>query len=477
LLLLDSLPQRFCKQAFWVGWWFGFGHFLIGLYWVSFSFDVDISRFFWLIPFSALGLPALLAIWSALATLLTVISGKKGLARCLIFSALWVLGEWLRGHILTGFPWNLIGYIWIPMEPVLQITSIVGIYGLSLITVLLATTPVLFFEKGQKLAVVVFYTFLLAIAIWGLWRLHSAPKAEFVDNVTLRLVQPNISQKDKWDSLHSEENLQILLALSSLPSKSAFTYIIWPEAATPFLLEQDYWHRQMLGSYVPGATLLLLGGLRVGHEFGQISNLWNSLLAIDRQGEIVATYDKSHLVPFGEYIPLRRFVPNFITKVTAGSLDFSEGLGPVTLTLPSGPSVSPLICYEGIFPGAVSQLDQRPQWLLNITNDAWYGNTSGPYQHLSIVRVRAIEEGLPLVRVANTGISAIVDPYGRIHERLGLNEQGVIDSLLPKALSEPTAYACYGDFIFWISLGAILILGFIIDWTVRGSKTFKNKKD
>jgi apolipoprotein N-acyltransferase len=237
------------------------------------------------------------------------------------------------------------------------------------------------------------------------------------------------------------------------------TAILWPEAAAPPFLERDGGARKALGNAAPPDGYVIAGTVRTDPAPQPPVHVWNSLVAIDHEGTIRGSYDKSHLVPFGEYVPLRGILP--MQKITAGAIDFSAGPGPRTMTLPGLPPFSPLICYEAIFPDAVIDPSDRPAWLLNVTNDAWYGFTSGPFQHLAIARVRAIEEGLPLVRVANNGISAVFDPYGRVIGRLDLDVVGVIDESLPKALP-PTIYARFHDVSFFIAM-LLIVVGLALD--------------
>jgi apolipoprotein N-acyltransferase len=231
--------------------------------------------------------------------------------------------------------------------------------------------------------------------------------------------------------------------------------VIWPEAAVPFLIEREPMLRKTLASVVPAGGYLFTGAPRGEPKTGPLDQVWNSLVALDEHGDIRATFDKFHLVPLGEYVPLRQLFP-FISKVTPGGMDFTAGAGPTTIRLPGLPPVGPVICYEVIFPHAVVNEADRPDWIVNLTNDGWFGITSGPYQHFASARLRAVEEGLPLVRAANTGISGIVDSYGRVIKRLGLGDTGVIDGVLPQPLT-PTAYARGGDWNV-LALGLIAAL-------------------
>jgi apolipoprotein N-acyltransferase len=387
--------------------------------------------------------------------------GARGVGRAFALALVWTAAEWLRGHILTGFPWNLIGYAWAGGFPgastVLQTASVTGIYGLSLVTVLLAALPcslgdvVLgparpwrrFVPAGGALLVVV------GLAGFGAIRLATDTGA-VVPNVHLRLVQPSIVQSLKWDPAAREGNFQRLLALSASPGEDKITTLIWPEAAATYFLDRDPVHLAALAAVVPPGGLLLTGTLRTEPPPAPPVHIWNSLVAITGSGAIVAAYDKVHLVPFGEYVPLRSILP--LPKITAGSIDLSSGPGPRTLDLPGLPAVGPSICYEDIFPEGVMDSSRRPGWLLNVTNDAWFGFSSGPFQHFAMARVRSVEQGLPLVRSANNGISGVVDPYGRIVKRLALDDVGVLDAELPTALSKNTVYGSIGDWILLLLL-------------------------
>jgi apolipoprotein N-acyltransferase len=451
LWLLDGVATR--RGAFVVGWCFGFFHFLIGLYWVSFALLVDIARFWWLMPVAVTGLPILLAIFPGLATLFLHATRLSGLARVLAFAVLWTIAEWLRGHVFTGFPWNLIGYSWAAATPMLQMAAVTGIYGLSLLTVAVAALPAALADPAERRgrvvgALALGLALLGVIAGAGALRLAGAQTAS-VPGVVLRLVQPNIDQKLKF---HGDERLAIfqrLLELSQSPGAERVTDLLWPETAVPFLLDGDLPALGAIGMVTPPNGVTLTGAPWRSQGTSPQPRYHNSLLAIDHDGTIVGTYDKAHLVPFGEYMPLRRWLP--IEAIAAGSLDFTPGPGPRTLHLPGLPPVGPLICYEAIFPRAVADEADRPAWLLNLTNDGWYGRTAGPHQHFAIAAVRAVEEGVPLVRAANTGISGVVDPYGRVVAHLGLGVAGVLDATLPAAIDAPP-YARFGDRILVVLL-------------------------
>jgi len=465
--LSDAVTRR--GDAFVLGWSFGFGFFVAGLYWIGAALLVDISAFWWLMPFAVLGIPAALALITGAALLAANEVNRRlhlaGTARILMIAAAWCVAEWLRGHILTGFPWNLIGYAWSGAfpgsEPMLQLTALVGIYGLSFITVTAACLVARLgdFDRGRWAGVAAVLLILVPMA-GGAVRLHRAA-GDVLQGITIRLVQPSIPESLKNNPTAAADNLRRLLALSTAPSETPLAAVVWPEAAAPPFLDRDDQTRGALARAMPGGALLMTGGVSTNAAPAQPTSIWNSLLVIGRGGELMARYDKAHLVPFGEFVPLRAILP--IRKITPGMLDFSAGPGPKTLTLPGLPPVAPLICYEAIFPGAIVAAAQRPAWLLNITNDAWYGVTSGPFQHFAIARVRAVEEGLPLLRAANNGITGAIDPYGRVLSRLNLNAIGVLNVPLPAALP-PTLYSRAGDAGFWLLLIAGVATGLAVGY-------------
>jgi apolipoprotein N-acyltransferase len=466
------------RSAFALGWSFGFGFFIAGLYWIAAALFVDIAQFWWLVPFAVAGVPAGLAIFTGTALLvshaLCRILRLGGTGRVLALVFCWCGAEWLRGHVLTGFPWNLIGYAWSGAFPgsiaLLQFASLVGIYGLSLLTVLVACLPARLGDfSGRRLPALLVAAVLIALpAGWGAYRLANGHPGD-VPGVNLRLVQPSIPQTMKQDPAALLGNFRRLFALSTAPTDATPTAIIWPEDAAPPFLDRDGGARQALAQAVPQNGYIITGTTRTDPAPEAPTHVWNSLVAVDRDGNIRASYDKFHLVPFGEYVPLRGILP--IQKITPGTIDFSAGSGPRTITLPGLPPFSPLICYEAIFPDAVVDPAQRPDWLLNITDDAWYGFTSGPFQHLAIARLRAIEEGLPLARAGDNGVSAMFDPYGRVTARLALDDVGVLDVKLPQPLP-PTLYSRIGDIPFF---GVMLLIVAALLWQRLSAFGFSRK--
>jgi apolipoprotein N-acyltransferase len=459
--LLDGVRPatgwRGLRAAAAIGWWFGFGFFLSGLYWVGFALTVDAESFGQFIPVAVLALPAGLALFCAMATSLASLGWSAGPARILVLALGWSLAEWLRGHIFTGFPWNLIGYAWsadfAPLLAVMQSVSLIGIYGLGLITIVLAALPALLADGGLRTPPVCFALgggalLLLCMMAFGFVRLGQTMPGD-VAGVRLRIIQPNIAQAAKWQPEQRATIFRTLIDLSMTPSALAPTHVIWPEAATPFFLLQSEQALAQMARLVPATGAVITGAPRLGApESVSEAPVYNSVVAVGGDGNISAIYDKAHLVPFGEYLPFPGvFAAVGLKKLTVDLGSFASGPGPKTLTAPGIPPFSPLICYEVIFPGAVVDASTRPGWLLNVTNDAWFGDTSGPQQHLAQARARAVEQGLPLIRAANTGISGVFDAYGRSKAQLALNHQGIIDSGLPSALP-PTLYARWGDYIY-----------------------------
>jgi apolipoprotein N-acyltransferase len=431
--------RRPARAAFLAGWWFGFGHFVVGLYWIANALLIEWERVGWMIPFAVFGLSALLAVFAGLATLALHASRARGAAAPFAFALAWTLGEWLRGHVLTGFPWNLAATIWDFSPVMLQAAAHVGAYGLSALTVLAFVLPAALGAASARRWPAAAAALLLA-AMWagGTARLAGAEAGD-VAGVRLRLVQPNVPQALKWDPEAREANLARTIALSRGPGFETRTHVIWSETATAFPIWGDTEalaaRRAQVAAAVPPGGVLVTGAPRLVREADGSLAAWNSLHALDGAGTIEATFDKFHLVPFGEYVPLRSILP--IDRVVPGGIDFSAGPGPQLLAIRGLPLASPLICYEVIFPGAVVAPGERPGMLLNLTNDSWFGHSAGPYQHLAAARLRAVEEGLPLVRSAGGGVSAVIDAYGRTRAELGLGVTGVLDTELPRSIPAP----------------------------------------
>lgn len=443
-------------RAFTAGWWWGFGFFVAGLYWISDALLVAPERYGWLVPFALAAIGAGGGVFTGIVTLILRLVPTRGVGRILVFAAAWTLLEWVRGWIFTGFPWNLIGTGWTFAAAPLQIAAITGVYGLTLITVLAAAMPAVLADARPQRWLPVALALALPALAWagGALRLAAGSDA-VVPGVTLALVQPDIPESLKWDPRLAVTHLSRLAELSRKGRAQGATHIIWPESAVPWSLAQSPALLRLLGSLAPPGGALVTGAPRVAGQ-GADFRAWNSLSVIDPEGRITATYDKFHLVPFGEYMPFRWLLP--LDKLAPGPTDFSAGPGPRTIAIPGAPPAGPLICYEAIFPHEVVDESHRPGWLLNVTNDGWFGISSGPYQHFAAARMRSVEEGLPLVRVANTGISAMVDGYGRLQARLGLGREGVLMASLPASLPE-TPFARFGNAIVLICIAVCAAAG------------------
>lgn len=466
-LLLSTVKT--VRAAFGFGWLFGFGYFVAGLSWIGNALLVEGNEFaiFW--PLAVAGLPVLLALFTASAAAFSVrLVPLNSFAGYLFFCGSLMIFEWLRGHAFTGFPWNLYGYAWAETLPMAQLASIGGIYWLSLATCLWATLPGFLLVWRHRRALKLFLVILLmadmgGAYLWGAHRLEAHPPA-FHDNILVKVVQPHIPQADKWNPAKRAENFEKLLSLSGPGTANAFahTLVIWPETAITSHALQDSTARNAIKAVLRGYennVYLLTGIMRVEAGDGDKRKYYNSLATYDRQLEPVHIYDKSHLVPFGEYIPFQRYIPLEPVVKFSG---LEKGAGPQTLPLP-GPDItfSPLVCYEIIFSGAITATQNRPDFIVNVTNDAWYGDSGGPRQHFVMAQFRAIEEGIPVIRSANTGVSGIIDPAGRIIARIRLGEYAQNSVKLPKTLAERPFFPILKDRLFFAFILFFTIFSFL----------------
>ena len=448
VLLFDAAaasPRR-RSVAFTIGWAYGFGFFLVGLHWIGYAFLVDAEAHGWELPFAAILLPTGLGLFFGTAALICITQWRPGIQRIFLFAFVFAAIEWLRGHILTGFPWNLPAYGWGASLAVLQSASVFGAYGLSLLTLLLgASFATLARDEKPKARLLPAAMTIFFLALWadGEVRLFTASDAT-VSGVHLRLVQPDTAQSEKYVPQYLVRNWRRLIDLSAAPAAIKPTHIIWPEAAPPFVLTRTPEALAEIATLTGNSTVLLTGEVRID-QGGARTRFYNSFAMFGPHGNLLATSDKFHLVPFGEYLPFEDALRSIGLTEIAADTGFSSGGGPRTFSVPGAPPVGPLICYEVIFPQAVTG-EPRPSWLVNMTDDSWFGPNAGPMQHFLIARVRAIEEGLPIVRAANSGISAIIDGYGRVQKRLDLGLRGVLDGDLPVALPA-TPFARFGNFI------------------------------
>ena len=468
VLLIDgadkaSHPVRAAAAA---GWAFLFGQFLVGFHWIGYAFMVDPAAHLWQMPFALVGLTAGLALYGALAGALSAWFWQDGPARIFVFAIFFALGEWLRGHLLTGFPWNLSGYGWGLVPALLQTASLVGAYGLSFLTILLGAALAEFACGRWRIPAATSLLFALLLA-FGVYRLDATP-VHHVQGVVVRLVQPDVPQREKYVRRLMLRNWDRLVDLSARPAAKATgrpSVIVWPEAATGFPVARAPGALDQIALFTGRGQTVITGSERISEDAGGVA-FYNSLYLFGAFGALPLVYDKFHLVPFGEYVPFASLLGRIgITKLTKGPSGFSAGDHPHLLAVPGAPSMSPLICYEVIFPGEVTDRRTPPQLLLNVTNDAWYGNTIGPHQHLAQARARAVEEGVPLVRAANTGISAIVDRYGSIRTSLPYGEFGMKDAQI--IISDEKPPAAGGGFYLWLGLLMAAYAVFVIRMTSR----------
>jgi len=428
------------RSAFWIGWLFGLGHFAAGLYWIANALMIEWWRVGWMIPFAVLGLGAVLGVFVGAATACVRAAKLSRAAAPFGLALFWMLGEIARGHVLTGFPWNLVATAWLASDALAQSAALFGAYGLSGVGVLVFALPASLARGDWRPAAASVAMLAVALA-GGAWRLAQSDDALLPD-IRLRIVQPNVPQALKWDPEARERNLEELIDLTRSEGFAAATHVIWSETATAFPIWGDLpvlaARRAQVAAAVPPGGMLVTGAPRFARDADGTFFAWNSLHAMEIDGTLSATFDKFHLVPFGEYVPLREWLP--FERIVPGGIDFSAGPGPQLLAIRGLPVASPLICYEIIFPGNVVPEGPRPNLLLNLTNDSWFGQSNGPHQHFAATRLRAVEEGLPVIRAAGGGISAVIDGYGRPVAMLGLGKRGVLDAGLPSAL-EATPYA------------------------------------
>lgn len=455
-----------------IGWCFGFGYFVAGLWWLGNALLVDGDEFAWAIPLAVLALPAGLALFYALAAGLARIIWTEGVGAAAALAFGFGVAETLRGFVLTGFPWNPIGQTAMPSPLFMQSASIVGAEGMNALAVFFFSLPAVFaLSRHRRTGALLLLALAAAHTGFGYWRLSQAP-APKKEGVLVRLVQPSIDQSEKWDEAARTRIFGELLKLStSDPARPGRRpdVIIWPETAIPFLINEKPDAYTAIGDALQPGQTLLAGAVRQegSRNSGEEVRYYNSMLAIGNDGQLMGASDKVHLVPFGEYLPmsdlLRSFGMSEIVKTPGG---FSTGSARRNIVLPGGVKFSPLICYEAIFPREVAAADGRADALVNITNDAWYGATPGPYQHFRQAQLRSVEQGLPMLRAANNGISAVIDPYGRIIDALKLNARSTVDTYLPQRL-QPTPYVLHGQRMLSGILLALAAIAGLTIWRAR----------
>ncbi len=458
LVWLANIYQMVRKLSA-IGYWFGFGFFVAGFYWIGNALLVDVQATGWLYPIVLLLNGGFFGIFTILPLVMTKF-GRTVLAKILLMAGMWILSaEWLRSFLLTGFPWNPLSSV-LSFNPVwLQTLGIFGTYGLSGILILISSLPMVWILGRCKCNVwAPLMAILLVVAMWGYGEYKMFAYKKFGDLmiplssgeelIKVRLVQPSIPQLLKWDEQMREDNFANYVALSKEADLSDIDFVVWGETASSFDLTYDEKHRLQAAESVPPEGYLIAGLLRFGYT-GLGWQPYNSLAVINSEGLVVDTYDKSHLVPFGEYIPLRQYLPQWVRPVANTVAEFGRGLKYQTIALEGYPEFAPLICYEVIFSDEVVRKTDKPSWLVVLTNDGWYGISAGPYQHLAAAQMRAVEEGVSVVRSANSGISAVINPFGVITAKLGLAEHGYVDGIVNPnwAKSHCTLFGRLGNII------------------------------
>ncbi|PWL19463.1 apolipoprotein N-acyltransferase [Falsochrobactrum shanghaiense] len=433
-----GLIRRLLPAAI-TGWWFGFGYFVAGLWWIGAALLVDADEFAWALPLAVLGLPAFLALFHAFAAMVARLFWSDGLGRILALAFGFGLAEWLRSFLFTGFPWNALGYALMPTPMLMQSAAIAGLTGMGVLAVFLFASPALL-AGGRLARSGLFLAAFLAAGhvFYGAWVLAKAPPMGAEETtLSVRIVQPSIAQSLKWDDGERRAIFDKFIAMSKQPpaaGRPVPDVIVWPETAVPYILSSTPDALARIADMVTDEQVLLTGAVREETVPRRNSRYYNSILAINSHGRITDYSDKVHLVPFGEYLPFERLLRSLgLQEVVEMPGGFTPARARHAINVMEGQTFLPLICYEAIFPDELGYTGRKPTAIINVTNDAWYGDTPGPYQHFRQAQIRSVEQGLPMVRAANNGISAIVDAYGRITEELPLDAVDVIDAYLPQA--------------------------------------------
>jgi len=434
--------------AFATGWWFGFGYFVAGLWWIGNALFVEATDYAWLWPFAVTLIPAVLATFYGLAAVLARMLWSDGIARIAALAFGFGVAEWLRSYAFTGFPWNAVGYAAMPVPMLMQSASVIGLYGMNALVVFVFALPAVFVQARWRvgLAAVLIVALLGAHGGYGYWRLDRA--IEVAESAPLvRIVQPAIDQSKKWDQALRDEIFDTLIALTVEDSETGEkpAIVVWPETSVPFILTEAPNAVAAIADALDDTQILLAGAVRAGESAeGETPTWYNSILAVNGDGVIIDAADKKHLVPFGEYLPFKDIAERLgLQKIADADRGYSPAERRRTLSLPGGVAVLPSVCYEAIFPYAVKADGDPPTLIVNVTNDAWYGDTPGPYQHIHQARIRAVENGLPMARAANNGVSALFDPYGRQLDALGYGVRGAVEASLSAPLDD-TLYRLHG---------------------------------
>lgn len=430
-----GLPGRL-RPAFVLGWWFGFGYFLAGLWWIGNAVLVEGDEYAWALPFAVVGIPLLMSIFYGFATALARLFWPDGLGRIASLAVAFALAEWLRGFVLTGFPWNPIGFAAMPVPLLMQSVTLVGVMGMNALAVFVFAMPgLLIADRHRRTGFALAVALVVAHAGFGLVALRTGAPGE-TQTLDIRIVQPNVDLSEKWDDAVRDRLFGDLVALSTqAPADGASRpqVILWPETAIPYPLTDRPQALAAIGDFLEPGQVLVTGTVRseAAATPGRQPRYYNSVVLIDDRGEIVEAVDKVHLVPFGEYLPFAAAFERLgITQLVAGPANFVPGAQRRPLELPGGLKAAPFICYEIIFPGLVAVDAASTPLIVNVTNDAWFGRSPGPYQHFRQAQIRAVENGVPVLRAANTGISGVIDGRGHVLDALAIDVRGAIDMRL-----------------------------------------------
>ena len=449
------------------GWTAGFAYLLVGTWWIAEAFFVDAATHAWQAPLAILFTAGGIGVFWGAAGVAYRLIAPRGAHRLLVFAAVWSLFEWLRGHVLTGFPWDLPGEAWRAGSALSQAASLIGAYGMTLLTVAIGASPAAMAGQAQSKSAATALGLAAATlaALWGFGAIRLSGPAPADQALRLRIVQPGLPEEPVWTDALLRTRMARFDRLTAWPATRTPEVVIWPEGALPYSFEDFFstasWTAPALEGALKPGQVLFDGGYRISPGPDGVARYYNSMLVLARTGDgfqPLGLYDKYRLVPFGEFLPFPQlFTLLHITSLVQNGISFSPGPRPQPLGVAGLPRMQPLICYEALFPGFTTSVGGRPLWLVNISDDAWFGRTTGPLQHLNLASYRAIEEGLPMVRATPTGVSAIIDAYGRTRAHLGLGRQGIIDGPLPGVLP-PTLYSRLGDWPFFVLTAAGLAL-------------------
>ena len=467
------LKQNGLKTAAACGYWFGFGFFAGGFYWIGNALLIDWQHTGWLYPITLFLNGAFFGMFTVLPAMAVKCKFlRSDISKMLFFGAMWgISAEWVRSWFCTGFPWNPLSSILLFDDKLPQGLAIFGTYGLSAILACVFCFPAMFLLKQNKKNLLLSFGGLVLplFALYAYGKNVLPTNFESAENVSVRLVQPSIEQTAEHSFERAENELKQHIELTKEQSLSGINFVVWGETASPFDLTYERGYMRQVAEVVPENGYLVSGMLR--REFlpsGDDYKLYNSLALINSAGQVVELYSKNHLVPFGEYIPFRSVLPDFVHPLTNMVAEFGRGVKYQTIIPDGFAEFAPLICYEIIFSDNVVRKENKPKWMILLTYDGWYGISSGPYQHLAAAQMRAIEEGINIVRSANSGISAVISAYGQVMTQIPLNERGIADAKVPLSMAHGTLFGKFGHWILLLTSGGMMLLGFIFSVITRG---------